>query len=146
MLNDGEGKPRPLATKYLSFVVISGIGLCIATLTLWLGVRLLQFSPFVANFLGDVLAVTYVFVVSARRTFVHAHRFMLTKFLVYVAWQFVHITAISWAVAALVGWTIFVQLVSAFAPVEVVAKLLVTPLTVTANFVVALLLIERINK
>jgi putative flippase GtrA len=146
MLGEGENQPRPLVTKYMSFVLISGIGLGIATLTLWIGVRLFGLSPFTANFLGDVLAVSFVFVVSAHQTFVHAHHFMLTKFGVYAGWQFLHISAISWAVAALVSWPAFEGPVSALGPVEVIAKLLVTPLTVTANFVVAMLLIEKIRQ
>lgn len=146
MLSAGQEQPRPLVAKYLGFVVISGIGLGIATVVLWIGVRLLGLSPFTANFLGDFLAVSFVFVVSARRTFVHAHHFMLAKFGAYAVWQFLHITAISWVVAALVSWPAFEGTVSEFGPVEVIAKLLVTPLTVTANFVVALLLIEKIRK
>lgn len=131
--------------KYFGFLLISGTGLVIATTILWSGVRLLGLSPFIANLLGDSVAVTFVFFVSAHRSFVHAHRFMLAKFGAYAGWQVIHIALISWSVESLVGWPAFLSLVEPVAPTEVTAKLLLTPITVTANFVVARFIIEKIH-
>lgn len=131
--------------QFLGFLLLSGTGLVLATAILWAGVHLAGQSPFVANFVGDAVAITFVFFVSAHRTFVHAHRFMLARFAAYVGWQVVHVSLISWAVASLVALPSLHEVVARFAPVEVVAKLVLTPFTVTANFVVARLLIERIH-
>lgn len=134
-----------LRRKYFGFLLISGTGLILATTILWSGVRLLGLSPFVANLMGDALAVTFVFFVSAHRSFVHAHRFMLAKFGAYVGWQLIHIALISWSIDTLVGWPAFRSLVEPDAPTEVAAKLLLTPITVTANFIVAHFIIEKIH-
>ncbi len=141
MVQDRVSVPR----QYVGFLLISGTGLVLATVILWAGVRLAGRSPFVANFVGDAVAITFVFFVSARRTFVHAHRFLLARFGAYVGWQIVHVSLISWGVASMVDFPLFREIVARFAPTEVVAKLLLTPVTVTANFIVARFLIERIQ-
>ena len=140
------GGIKPFRTKYVDFVFVSGAGLALATAILWAGVRLLGLSPFVANNLGDAAAVTFVFFVSAHRSFTHSHRFMLAKFAAYVGWQVLHITLISATIAALVAWPTFTATFEPPVPSEVAAKLVITPITVTLNFLVASLLIERIYR
>jgi putative flippase GtrA len=104
------------------FAIVSGLGLGLDFLIF---ILLLSGAaePFTANLISGASAVTFVYFASVRRIFAYSGRFLLALFLLYLLYQCVGVTAASWAVAALADHTN-----------PLVAKLLVLPITFTANY------------
>ena len=135
-----------LSKKIYSFTMTSGVGWLLSVIVLWLGVNLLSTSPFVANFIGDSLAITYVFFTASKKIFVHRRKFMPVKFFIYSCYQFFLITMISEAVQRLTEWSPFLIVSSYGISVELAAKILITPVTLLLNFTVAYVLIEQFDR
>ena len=127
-------------------MLISGLGWMLAMILLWVGVNWVGMSPFTANFIGDAVAVTYVFFTSSKNTFIHRHRFMMTKFSIYVIYQIILITTLSWAIGWMVKQPILEIYLSFFLTPELLAKIILTPLSLILNFLIAYLLIEHIDR
>ncbi len=112
-----------LATRVAGFSILSAIGLtidiAIFSLLVHFGLR-----AGYANLISAGLAVTFVYFSSAKRVFQYHGRFLLLLFLVYVLYQVAAVLAASFAVDRLV--------IAAFKPI--VAKLLILPVTFTANY------------
>lgn len=110
-------------TKIAKFAVVSGTGLGLdfgVFLTLiWIGL-----SPFSANVISGACAVTFVYFASVRRIFSYAGRFLLGLFFAYLLYQAIGVTAASVAVAFL----------SEHLARPAVSKLLILPLTFSANY------------
>lgn len=129
--------------KFQSFLVISAIGWLGAMGILGISVRVFGFSPFFGNALGDIAAVSFVFFMSARWTFVHQHRFMWLKFSIFVMYQFFLIFIISSLIQF--GATIEVSRVAWYqATKELLIKTLLTPFTLLANFLFGYFILEKI--
>ena len=118
--------------KVLRFALVSGLGLAI-DFALFLGLVALSFSPLAANAVSGACAVTFVYFASVRRIFSYAGRFLLGLFLAYVAYQVVGVSAASFAVSFLAA-----QLVS-----PALAKILILPVTFSANYLFMSLLTRR---
>ena len=112
-----------LATRVAGFSILSAIGLtidiAIFSLLVHFGLR-----AGYANLISAGLAVTFVYFSSAKKVFQYHGRFLLLLFLVYVLYQVAAVLAASFAVDRLV--------IAAFKPI--VAKLLILPVTFTANY------------
>ena len=139
-----SGLPR-LLRQALHFVGLSGVGwlLDMGVYTL-LSTRLPDLA--LANTLSSLVGVTFVFIFSTRLVFADNHRLPLwVKYAAYVVYQLVLIFLISQLLArinaALVAWLAGTALERFCA---ILAKIIVTPLTMTVNFFVMKLLIEKI--
>ncbi len=97
-----------------------------------------------ANFLADWVAVTFVFLLSASRTLSVRDRAMMSSYAVYLLWQVAHISVASMVVAEISQWPSTYAISAGSVAVELISKVLVTPVTVTMNFIVARLLFGRI--
>lgn len=115
---------RALAVRVLHFAGVSGAGLCLDYLVYWLLCRSGVPAGW-ANAVSASCGVTFVFVASARRIFEADHHFQWPLFLPYAAYQAVAIAAASAAVGLLDD---------ALDGKFLLAKLLVLPVTFTANF------------
>jgi putative flippase GtrA len=115
---------RTWLIRVAGFALVSGAGLAIdfglfLALVEGLGVRA---GP--ANFVSAAAAVTFVYFVSVRRLFEYQGRFLLLLFAFYVGYQVVAVAAASWAV----DWLA----VNMFVPA--IAKLVILPVTFSANY------------
>lgn len=114
------------------FAVVSGTGLgldfAVFLALIWLGV-----SPFTANGVSGTCAVTFVYFASVRRIFSYGGRFLFGLFLAYLTYQAIGVTAASLAVAFL----------SANSVSPPVSKLLILPVTFSANYLFMSLLTRR---
>lgn len=121
---DKLDRPRQLIARVFQFALVSGAGLAIdfclfivlvegAVRTGW------------ANLISAGAAVAFVYLVSVRRIFAYQGQFLVRLFSVYAAYQFAAVTSASWLVD-------FVALEFDQAPI--LAKVVVLPLTFTANF------------
>ena len=132
--------------QFLRFIGISGIGYLIDFMTFTLLQHTLQ-NVGLCNIISSLTAVLFVFTFSTRKTFVaNAGGLNLrVKFGLYMLYQLVLIFLISQLLVqinlkllALLANTVLV----AFA--AVISKIIITPITMTLNFFVMKLLIERL--
>lgn len=137
---------KKLINQVLRFVGISGIG-WILDFTVFNLLNFISSRVEINNMISSLVGVCFVFAVSTRKTFVQKEKGinLKLKFLIYVIYQLILITVISFVLAWVnnvlldfIGGTA-IEGFSAFA-----AKIIVTPVTMLLNFIVMKLLIERI--
>ena len=129
--------------KFLIFTVISGTGLLMSFGILWVGVRFFGLAPFVANAMGDTVAVSFVFIVSSRKAFYHDNKYMALRFVVWLLYNALMIAAISYGVEA--GAHVQALRSIPLIPPHVCAKALIAPVSLYINFLFASLIIEKIR-
>ena len=121
---DKLDRPRQLIARVFQFALVSGAGLaldfCLFIALVEGGVRTGW-----ANLLSAGTAVAFVYLVSVRRIFAYQGQFLVRLFSVYAAYQFAAVTSASWLID-------FVAL--RFDQTPLLAKVVVLPLTFTANF------------
>jgi hypothetical protein len=120
----GSWNMRQIVGRVLGFAAVSGAGLAL-DFGLFLSLVEFQQRPGLANLLSATAAVAFVYFVSVKRIFAYQGRFLLGLFFIYLAYQAVAVAAASGAVDWLVA-------VHAVAPA--IAKVLILPLTFSANF------------
>lgn len=139
----GSLSRQHVLAHYWRFIVVSGLGWGFALLLLWAGVHALAMPVWAANAVGDAAAITFVYFASPQVAFgTQALRDPRT-FSCWLAWQALHIAAISWVLDALTGATSATLLPMLGHSLEVVLKIAITPVTLTLNFVVMRWLIAR---
>jgi putative flippase GtrA len=113
-----------MVKRFLPFAVVSatGLGLDYLIYTLLCSGGM---AAGWANLISASAAVTFVFVVSARRIFQARHRFLVGPFVIYVAYQVVAVSAASGAVGFMTG---------VFDGRYVLGKTVVVPFSFLANF------------
>ncbi|HEV7252628.1 MAG TPA: GtrA family protein [Mesorhizobium sp.] len=128
------------------FVGVSGLG-WLLDLSLFMTLSFLtDLGPLVTNLISAGVAVTFVFLISARYVFMYEGQYLASKLLAYVAFNIVAILAASAAIGLMAQ-----ALTSLSAPYlasperlsGIAAKLLVTPVTLLANFLFSRLLLEK---
>ena len=130
-----EGGLRRLLWQAVRFVGLSGVGwLMDFTVYTLLSLRVQRLD--LVNILSSLVGASFVFVFSTRFVFQNSRRFPLwVKYAVYIVYQLVLIVLIS----RLLAW-VHLLIVSRFTwPLllrfaKILAKILVTPVTMTVNF------------
>ena len=134
-----------MSNRFFSFLVISGCG-WVLDILLTIGLVQLGVSPFVASLIGAGTAVTFVYVVSRLMVFDQGRIGGPGDYALYVVWQILAIAAASAAVALLAhgmapliarlqeDWTSLQIGLDALALASGIAKGLITPVTLLANF------------
>ncbi|MDZ5650610.1 GtrA family protein [Nitrospirillum sp. BR 11828] len=138
-----------VGVRLYRFALISGAGwaMDMATMTslVWLKV-----PTFPANLIGASLALTFVFFVSQRHIFVHDGHLLGRQFLYYCLWQVAAVSVASLVISfiasmlMMVDWPVSASWLPPHAVVaSVLAKVIVTPLTLYSNFLFMTWLLER---
>ncbi len=139
MASEHSMAPSPrLLAQYARFAVLAGIGWMLALVLLWLGVHALYLPVWVANAIGDAVAITFVFFASPQAVFGTHNPHKARTFRLWVLWQLAHIALISWAVDALTGATEAALRPDLGRWLEITLKVAITPVTLTLNFMVSL--------
>lgn len=140
-----DGHPaRPI--RIHGFVLISGMG-WLLDLAIMTSLTAAGMPVFLANCVSAGIAVSFVFLIAQRRTFVHDGSWIIGKFAAYALYNAIAILLASLAIAAL-AHTVFEPILATFASVvslvvdpnwrlalaSILAKVAVTPLTLYANF------------
>jgi len=100
-----------------------------------------------SNFISAIPSVTFVFFVSTQKTFSkNKSRYSLkTKYFIYLIYQFLLLVIISAAGQAIYNLlTGFALQTVIFENLKIVVKILITPITMTINFFVMKLLVEKV--
>lgn len=135
-----------LFVQAVQFIGISGIG-WLLDFAIFNSLHLAVENVAVCNWISSLVAISFVFAVSTRRTFVQKDGGinLKLKFVIYVFYQLLLILAMS-ALLSVINTKL--QLV--FSETDLVkysamlAKIAVTPITMILNFIVMKFLIERI--
>lgn len=139
-----SGKLRDLLRQALRFIGLSGIGwlLDFAMYTL-LSIKASNLAA--VNMISSLVGASFVFIFSTRFVFRNNHRIpLLWKYCVYIVYQVILIVLISLLLSRIN------ELICACAPAfiaafsAVLSKIIVTPITMTLNFFVMKLAIEKI--
>lgn len=137
---------KKLLKQGMEFVGISGLG-WIMDFTIFnlLNIKLSHVA--INNILSSLVAVCFVFCVSTRKTFEQklGGISLKIKFVIYIIYQIVLVLAISQLLALIATWLCKIFAGSVVVKFSaMVAKILVTPITMCMNFIVMKMLIERI--
>ncbi len=108
--------------QIVKFAIVSGVGLGL-DFVIFIALVSASAEPFWANLVSGGAAVTFVYFASVRRIFSYAGRFLLPLFALYMLYQCLGVTTASWAVAAIAEHAS-----------PLVAKLLILPVTFSANY------------
>lgn len=136
-----------LVRQIIRFVGISGVGWLIDFALYTILTAALDLSVGYANFLSAIPAITFVFIISTRHTFVQnpAGFPLWSKYLIYVAYQLVLLLVVSFINQSL--YDLMLRLlpnnasISALGPT--ITKALITPITLLCNFLVLRHITER---
>lgn len=134
--------------QFKTFLFTSGIGWIIdfslySIFTTFLGISVLY-----ANMISSIPAVTFVFIVSIRKTFSNntTNISLKQKYFIYIIYQFMLLLIISnlgqWLfdIMKTIPW--IVRILDGY--IKVFIKLIITPVTMTINFLVMKGLIEKL--
>ena len=138
-----------LFRQILSFLFVSGIGWLIDfgvffVLTTWLG-----FSVFLGNCISAVPGILWVFWFSSRHIFTAKKTGLklYQKYLIYFAYQALLVAGVSLLAGYLFTQFIasrFVEYELLYANIKMVIKIAITPITMTMNFIIMKLLLEKL--
>jgi hypothetical protein len=149
MLIQGKMKPsslpNPLVRKGIVFTLTSGVGWLMSIFILWLLVRTQMTSVFWGSWIGDLCAVTYVYIVSVRSIFMHSGKYLYLKFLVWLIFQFFMINLIAYCTSNLSQFALSQNILNSPSISATCAKITITPLTLLLNFIFANFLLERVH-
>ena len=145
-IDKNNSKIAHVAKQIVHFIGISGIGWLIDFSLLNI-LHIVITDIFVCNLLSSFIAVSFVFILSARKNFVQNPNGIniRIKFVLYVIYQILLITLMSFLLKRIsVATAQFFSdsLIKNFS--AVISKIVITPITMILNFIVMKLLIERI--
>ena len=136
---------RKLFKQAVQFIGLSGIGWILDFLTYTL-LGLVSDKLFINNVISSLVGVTFVFIFATRKVFQNSSKIALKwKYFIYVVYQFILIFLISKLlsfIALFIVDNIDIALIVNFS--AIIAKILVTPVTMILNFFVMKGIIEKI--
>ena len=133
--------------QFLSFLLVSGVG-WIIDFSIYIALtKLANFKVIYANILSSIPAITYVFLMSNKKIFknMNSKLSLKIKYLIYFGYQLILLLSISllgeFLYDKLIGFVIIPVLVNNF---KIIIKILITPITMTLNFIFMKNLIEKL--
>lgn len=138
---------KSLFRQIVEFVGVSGIGWVIDFTVYTVLTTVLNVPAGVSNFLSAIPAITFVFFTATLKTFVKNENGLSLrwKYALYVAYQFVLLTGVSFLNQALFDWLrgILAQDTLLYRYCAILTKIMITPITMFCNFIVLKRLTER---
>jgi len=137
---------RQLLKQAIKFIGFSGIGWLI-DFSIYNILGFISSNLFLNNMISSWFGVTFVFIFSTRKVFVSNDGTTLKyKYLIYILYQLVLIFSISGLLSWISRW---INTHSAIAMIHqfsgLIAKIVVTPVTMILNFIVMKIVIEKIK-
>lgn len=134
-----------LIKQAVHFIGLSGIGwildLCVYTI-----LSKITGNVVLSNIISSWVGVTFVFLFATRKVFeVNTRISLKVKYLIYIGYQCILIYFISKLLGVVNGWIIQnipVELIVKYA--GILAKMIVTPITMCLNFIVMKMVIEKL--
>lgn len=137
-----------LLNQFKRFLLTSGIGWLIdfgiySIITSFFGINILY-----ANIISSIPAVTFVFIISTRRTFTNGETnlSLRMKYIIYIIYQLILLLFISnlgqYLFYILNSNLLITMIVGKY--MKIFVKIIITPITMTINFLVMKFLIEKL--
>jgi putative flippase GtrA len=144
-VNENESPLRQLLRQILRFLGLSGIG-WLMDFTVYTLLSLRMENLALVNVFSSLVGASFVFLFSTRFVFRDSHRIPLgLKYAIYIVYQLLLIFLISkllaWIAAGIAlyaPWALLRKLAA------VLSKIIVTPITMTVNFLVMKAVIEKL--
>ena len=144
-MNENESPLRQLLRQILRFLGLSGIG-WLMDFTVYTLLSLRMENLALVNVFSSLVGASFVFLFSTRFVFRDSHRIPLgLKYAIYIVYQLLLIFLISklraWIAAGIAlyaPWALLRKLAA------VLSKIIVTPITMTVNFLVMKAVIEKL--
>ncbi len=139
---------RKLFGQFIRFIGISGIGWCIDFGLYIVFTSVFGWPVFISNCLSAVPAVTLVFTVSTAKIFQRSGGKVpvYMKYILYLTYQFFLLLAVSslgqWLADMIAAKAADVGMLVRFS--KVIAKILITPVTMVMNFIVMKVMTEKL--
>ena len=140
-------KLKKILKQFINFLFLSGIGWLIDFTLYLLFSNIFNLKIIYSNILSSIPAVTFVFFVSTRKIFSknNSRISLKEKYLIYFLYQLILILLIS----LLAQYLYLLSLKNISMNVElkllkIIIKILITPITVSINFIVMKFLIEKL--
>lgn len=135
--------------QILSFLLISGIGWLIDFSFYTILTKLFELNVMSSNMISAIPAVTYVFIVSTRKTFskkTDSNLNIIIKYLIYFGYQVFLLFVVSYLGQALYNYamTLNIKYDIILLNMKLIIKIVITPITMIANFMVMKNLIEKL--
>ncbi len=136
---------KQLFIQAIKFIGLSGIGWILDFCT-YIGLGFISENVVMNNFISSWIGVTFVFIFATRKVFKNNSNIPLgAKYVIYIVYQLILITLISKILGGIDTFILThftMTLVSRFS--SVLAKIIVTPITMILNFFVMKGVIEKI--
>ena len=144
-MNENESPLRQLLRQILRFLGLSGIG-WLMDFTVYTLLSLRMENLALVNVLSSLVGASFVFLFSTRFVFRDSHRIPLgLKYAIYIVYQLLLLSLISTLLAGIAAgialyapWALLRKLAA------VLSKIIVTPITMTVNFLVMKAVIEKL--
>jgi len=138
---------KSLFRQIVEFVGVSGVGWIIDFTVYTVLTTVLGVPAGISNFLSAIPAITFVFFTATLKTFVKNETGLSLhwKYALYVAYQFVLLTGVSFLNQALFDWlrTVLTEGTLLYRYCAILTKIMITPITMFCNFIVLKRLTER---
>ncbi|MDR1195223.1 MAG: GtrA family protein [Endomicrobium sp.] len=141
----------PLAYKFYKFFITSGIGWLIDILIVWILVSAVNIAPFFANVVGSTIGILFVFFASLYKIFENNGKYIIIKLIIYIIYSIFLILAMSFMVQFLSDNLAFNKITEYLIirivplPTALIAKIILTPISLILNFFVMKNIIEKIK-
>lgn len=141
----------PLMYKFYKFFITSGIGWLLDFSIVWLLISYAKISPFFANSAGSTIGILFVFFTSLYKIFENNGKWIILKLSIYVVYSVLLILVMSLLVQFLSDNYAFNAAAERFiiwilpVPVALIAKVILTPLSLVMNFFVIKSIVEKIK-
>ena len=134
---------RDLFSKFLRFIMVSGVGWVIDFGIYTLLTGPMSFPVALSNYISSVPAITFVFFVSTRKMFICRPDGLSkkTKYFLYVIYQLILVTVVSFAAQWIAESLTLLPAAAQYT--KLAAKVLITPVTMVCNFFVLKLIAEK---
>jgi putative flippase GtrA len=136
---------KKLFEQIIKFIGISGIGWIFDFIIFNILSLVMPYVEF-ANMISSLLAVTFVFIFSVKNTFKQRENGIpiKAKFVIYIVYQIILITMVSYLLKGISTEIISISILGDIRDyANVIAKILITPVTMALNFIVMKYVIEK---
>ncbi len=135
---------RGLLLQFIKFFGISGIGWCLDFSVYIFLTQKLNWPVFQSNYISSILAVSLVFYVSTRKIFKESTSkiSIRSKYLIYLTYQILLLSLVSILGQYLSTYLGTLGLYSNIT--KILAKIIITPITMIINFVVMKIMVEKL--
>lgn len=135
---------KGLLLQFIKFFGISGIGWCLDFSVYIFLTQKLNWPVFQSNYISSILAVSLVFYVSTRKIFKESTSkiSIRSKYLIYLTYQILLLSLVSILGQYLSTYLGTLGLYSNIT--KILAKIIITPITMIINFVVMKIMVEKL--